>query len=70
MKMTRDEHVLGFKFCDISIYWWIWMLSFLLEQIWIGMDYFVLNFISNFGTVLGLQDRRLTVDCRHQHVGT
>ena len=31
MKMTRDEHVLGFKSCDISIYWWLWMLSFLLK---------------------------------------
>jgi len=41
MKMTRDEHVLGFKSCDISIYWWIWMLSFLLKEIWIGIDYFL-----------------------------
>jgi len=31
------------------------MLSFLLEQIWIGIDYFLLNFIANFGSVLGLQ---------------
>jgi len=31
------------------------MLSFLLEQIWIGIDYFILNFIDNFGSVLGLQ---------------
>jgi len=31
------------------------MLSFLLEQIWIGINYFLLNFIANFGSVLGLQ---------------
>jgi len=31
------------------------MLSFLLEQIWIGIDYFLLNFITTFGSVLGLQ---------------
>jgi len=31
------------------------MLSFLLEQIWIGIDYFLLNFIATFGSVLGLQ---------------
>ena len=48
MKMTRDEHVLGYKSCDISIYWWIWMLSFLLKQIWIGIDYFLLNFFATF----------------------
>ena len=37
----RDEYVLGFKSCNISIYWWIWMLSFLLKQIWIGIDDFL-----------------------------
>jgi len=47
--------VFGFKSCDISIYWWIWMWSFLLEQIWIGIDDFLLNFIATFGSVLGLQ---------------
>jgi len=31
------------------------MLSFLPEQIWIGIDYFLLNFIATFGSVLGLQ---------------
>jgi len=31
------------------------MLSFLIEQIWIGIDYFLLNFIATFGSVLGLQ---------------
>jgi len=31
------------------------MLSFLLEQIWIGIDYFLLNFFATFGSVLGLQ---------------
>jgi len=36
--MARDEHVLEFKSCDILMYLWIWMLSFLLEQIWIGID--------------------------------
>ena len=55
MKMTRDEHVLGFKSCEISIYWWIWMLSFFLKQIWIGIDYFLLKFFATFGSVLGLQ---------------
>ena len=44
-----------FRSCDISIYWWIWMSSILLEQIWIGIDYFLLNFIATFGSVLGLQ---------------
>ena len=40
MKMTRHEHVFVFKSCDISIHWWIWMLSFLLKQSLIGIDYF------------------------------
>jgi len=32
------------------------MLSlFLLQQIWIGIDYFLLNFIATFGSLLGLQ---------------
>jgi len=31
------------------------MLSFLLEQTWIGIDYFLLNFIATFSSVLGLQ---------------
>jgi len=31
------------------------MLSLLLEQIWIGIDYFFMNFIVTFGSVLGLQ---------------
>ena len=44
MKMTRDEHVLGFKSCNISIYWWIWMSSFLLKQNWIGIDDYLLSF--------------------------
>ena len=43
MKMTWDENVLGFKSCNISIYWWIWILSFLLKQNWIGNDYFLWN---------------------------
>jgi len=38
MKMTRDEHVLGFKSCEISLDWWIWLLAFLLKHIWIGID--------------------------------
>ena len=41
--------------CDISKYWWIWTLSFLLQQFWIGIDYFLLNFFATFGSVLGLQ---------------
>ena len=36
------------------------MLSFLLEQNWIGIDYFLLNF-ATFSSVLRLQ---VTVDCR------
>jgi len=28
------------------------MLPFLLEQIWIGIDYFLLNFVATFGSVL------------------
>ena len=47
--------LLGFKSCDIWIYWWIWMLSFLFEQISIGIGYFLLNFIATFGSVLRLQ---------------
>ena len=43
------------KSCDISIYWRIWMLSFLLKQIWIGIDYFLLNFFATFGFILGLK---------------
>jgi len=31
------------------------MLSFLLGQIWIGIDDFILKFITTFGSVLGLQ---------------
>jgi len=31
------------------------MLLFLLKQIWIGIDYFLLNFLATFGSVLGLQ---------------
>ena len=56
MKMIKDKHVLGFelKSCDISIYWWIWMLSFLLKLIWIGIDGFF-NFFATFGSILGLQ---------------
>ena len=55
MKITRDEHVLGFKCCNISIYWWIWMLSILIKHIWIGIDDFRLNFFATFDSVLGLQ---------------
>jgi len=33
----------------------IWMLSFLLKEIWIGRDDFLLNFFATFGSVLGLQ---------------
>ena len=57
MKVTRDEHVLGFGFksCDISIYWWNWMLSLLLKQISIGIDEFRPNFFWTFDSVLVLQ---------------
>jgi len=83
--MTRHEHVFVFKSCNISIHWWIWMLSFLLKQNWNGIDDFLLNFFATFasvlrpqitvtfGSVLGLQvtvDCRLTVDCSHRHAGS
>jgi len=55
MKMTRDERVFGFKSCDVSIYRWIWMLSFFLKHNWIGIDYFLLNFFATFASGLGLQ---------------
>jgi len=32
------------------------MLSFLLEQIWIGIDYFPLKFFATFHSVLRLQN--------------
>jgi len=79
IKMTRDEHALGFKSCNISKYWWIWMLLFLLKQIWIGIDNFLLNFFATFDSVLGLQitvtfgsvlNCRLTLDCSNRHVGS
>ena len=47
--------LLGFECCDISTYWWIWMLSTLLKHIWIGIDYFLLNFFATFGSILGLE---------------
>jgi len=31
------------------------MLSFLLNEIWIGIDDFLLKFFATFGSVLGLQ---------------
>jgi len=31
------------------------MLSFLLKHIWIGIDYFLLNFFAIFRSILGLQ---------------
>jgi len=49
------------------------MLSFLLKQNWIGIDYFPLNFFAIFGSVLRLQitvifgsvlGLQVTVDCR------
>jgi len=55
MKMTRNEHVVGFKSCSIPIYWSIWMLSFLLNQIWIWIYDFLLNFFAIFCSVLALQ---------------
>ena len=55
--MIRDEHVLEFvlKSCGILVFWWIWILSFLLNQIWIGIDNILLNFFTTFGSVLELQ---------------
>jgi len=61
MKMTGDEHVLGFKSCDISIYWWFWMLSFLLKQVWIGIYYFLLNLPENLGLHLPSNLRVMTL---------
>jgi len=55
IKMTREEHALGFKSCNIPICRWIWILSFLLNQDWIGIDYFLLNVFANFSSILGLQ---------------
>jgi len=55
MKMTRDEHILGFKTYDILIYWLIWKLLFLFKQHWFGIDDFLLNFFSTFVSVLWLQ---------------
>jgi len=44
--MVRDEHGLefGFKSCRILVFRWIWILEFLVKQIWVGIDKFVLNF--------------------------
>ena len=55
MKMTRDEHVLGFKPYDILVYSLIWKLSFWFKQNWFGIDDFLLNFFATFVSVLGLQ---------------
>ena len=54
MKITRDKHALGmgFKFCGILAFRWIWMASFLLNHILIRSDDFLLNI---FGSVFGLQ---------------
>ena len=41
MKITKDEHAIGMKSCEISIYWWIWILSFFLFFLW--------NFFATFG---------------------
>jgi len=59
--MTGDEYVLGFGFksCHIPIYL-DWMLSFLLNQIWIGIDDILLKFFATFGSVLELQFTVLT----------
>jgi len=37
-----------------------WMLSFLLNQIWIGIDDILLKFFATFGSVLELQFTVLT----------
>jgi len=52
---NHSEHVFVFKSCNISIHWWIWMLSFLLKQNWLGIDYFLLKFFATFASVLRLQ---------------
>jgi len=48
MKMTRDEHAVGFKSYDISMYWLIWILSFLFGQNRFGIDDFLFNFFATF----------------------
>ena len=71
MEMVRDEYVLGFGFksCDIPIYWWTWMLSFLLNQIWIRIDDFLLKFFATLRSVLGQQDTVLIrISQIHWHV--
>jgi len=56
--MIRDEYGQGFRFtlCVILVFWLIWILSFLLNRIWIGCGFYnlVLNFSTTFGSVLGL----------------
>jgi len=54
-KNTLDEHGIGFKYCCILTFWWIWILSFLLNQNWIGFDNNVLKIFTTFHSVLGLQ---------------
>jgi len=57
MKMTRNQHVLGFGFksCGNLVICWIWILSFLFNQIWIAIDDILLNFFATLGSVLGFQ---------------
>jgi len=45
VKMTRDDHVLGFKSYDISIYWLIWKLSFCLNRI--GLEWMIFFWTSS-----------------------
>ena len=73
MKMARDEYVLGFKSCDISIYWLVGCYYFCLKRF--GLE-FIIFFLTlsqlsvQFWDYRLLQDRRLTVDCSHLHVGS
>jgi len=45
MSIYLDLNLATFQLMD-------WMLSFLLKQIWIGIDYFILNFFATFVWVL------------------
>ena len=40
--------LLGFKSCDISIYWWIWMVSFFLNRFGLELIIFSFEILRNF----------------------
>jgi len=61
MKMTSDEHVLRFNLATFQYtdgfrcYGILERNSFLLKQIWIGNDDFLLNFFATLGSILRLR---------------